>query len=181
MQHTTSKMKQELVLDYAQSFGNTVKEGLKRTTTWATHYFTSKKLYYPIPTNVVSFWNIPLLRLLPPLTTVSMSNVHQDFMREWARDNGKSVCQRTVRQETTKYKSGTLPLNMYHSEEQIGEKVKFDDAGDDEEDLVDEYSSQSSSRDSDADIGEELRNQNWSFLKTSRSGRNISVNQKYGL
>ena len=110
-----------------------------------------------------------------------MSDVHQDFMREWARDNGKCVCQRTVRQETTKYKSGTLPLNMYQSEEQIGEKVKFDSAGDDEEDPVDEYSSQSSSSDSDADIDEELRNQNWSFLITTRSDRIISVNQKYGL
>ena len=30
---------------------------------------------------------------------------------------------------------------MYQSEEQIGEKVKFDGAGDDEEDPVDEYSS----------------------------------------
>ena len=74
-------------------------------------------------------------------------------------------------------------LNMYRSEEQIGEKVKFDGAGDDEEDPVDEYSSQSSSSDFDADIDEEaeLRNQNWSFLRTTRSGQNISVNQKYGL
>ena len=83
---------------------------------------------------------------MPPLTSVSMNDVHQDVMREWARDNGKSVRQRTVRQETTKYKSGTLPLNMYQSEEQTGEKVKFDGAG--------EYSSQSSS--SDSDVDEEL-------------------------
>ena len=80
------------------------------------------------------------------------------LMREWARDNGQSVRQRTVRQETTKYKSGTLPLNMHQSEEQIGEKVKFDGAADDEEDPVDEYSSQSSSSDSDADIDEEVTN-----------------------
>ena len=37
------------VLDYARSFGNTVKEGLKRTTIWSTYYFTTKKSYYPIP------------------------------------------------------------------------------------------------------------------------------------
>ena len=29
-----------------------------------------------------------------------MSGVHQDFMREWSRDNGKTVGQGTVRQET---------------------------------------------------------------------------------
>ena len=70
---------------------------------------------------------------------------------------------------------------MYQSEEQIGEKVKFDGAGDDEEDPVDEYSSQSSSSNSDADVDEELRNQNWSFLRTTRPRQNISVNQKCGL
>ena len=56
-------------------------------------------------------------------------------------------------------------------------------AGDDEVDPVDEYSSQSSSSDFDADTDEEaeLRNQNWLLLRTTRSGWNISVNQKYGL
>ena len=29
--------------------------------------------------------------------------------------HGKTCCQRTVRQETTKFKAGTLPLNMYLS------------------------------------------------------------------
>ncbi|KAK2559170.1 hypothetical protein P5673_018305 [Acropora cervicornis] len=34
------------VFDYARGFGNTAKEGLKRTTRWAAHYFTNKKSYY---------------------------------------------------------------------------------------------------------------------------------------
>jgi len=34
-------------------------------------------------------------------------------MREWAVQHAKCVRQRTVRQETTKFKAGTLPLNMY--------------------------------------------------------------------
>ena len=61
---------------------------------------------------------------------------------------------------------------MYRSEKQIGEKVKFDGASDDEEDPVDEYSSQSSSSNFDAAIDEEaeLRNQNWLLLRTTRSG-----------
>ena len=62
-----------------------------------------------------------------------MSDVHQDFMREWARNNGKTMRQRTVRQETTKYKSGTLPLNMYKTEEEIGEKLEFDRASEERE------------------------------------------------
>ena len=44
--------------------------------------------------------------------------------------------QKTVRQETTKYKSGTLPLNMYQTEEQIGEKLQFDGASEEREEAI---------------------------------------------
>ena len=74
--HATHHLKHDAgayALDYARSFGNTVKEGLKRTTMWSAYYFTNKKSYYPIPTNSLRFWDIPLL---PPLPAVSMSNVH---------------------------------------------------------------------------------------------------------
>ena len=58
-------------------------------------------------------------------------------MREWEeRTNGKTLRQRTVRQETTKYKSGTLPLNMYQNEEQIREKLQFDGASEDREEAT---------------------------------------------
>ena len=108
---TITSMKQVLnVIDYARGFGNTGKEGLKGTTRWAAHYFTNKKSYYSVPSNSISFWDIPFL---PPLPTVLMNDEDQERMREWARNNEKSVRQRTVRQETTKYKAGTLPLNMY--------------------------------------------------------------------
>ena len=121
--HTTHHHKHEAgahVIDYARGFGNTAKEGLKRTTRWGAHYFTNKKSYYPVPSNSISFWDIPFL---PPLPTVQMDDEDQERMREWARNNGKSVRQRTVRQETTKYKAGTLPLNMYERKQQIGENT----------------------------------------------------------
>jgi len=58
-------------------------------------------------------------------------------MREWEeRNNGKTLRQRTVRQETTKYKSGTLPLNMCQNEEQIREKLQFDGASEDREEAI---------------------------------------------
>ena len=64
---------------------------------------------------------VKILRYSLTTTTASCidERVHQDFMREWARNFGKTVGQGTVRQETTKYKSDTLPLNMYQTEEQI--------------------------------------------------------------
>ena len=55
-----------------------------------------------------------------------MDEKDQERMREWAHNNGKSVRQRTVRQETTKYKAGTLPLNMYKRKQTIGEKIQFE-------------------------------------------------------
>ncbi|CAH3190892.1 unnamed protein product [Porites evermanni] len=37
-------------------------------------------------------------------------------MRSWAKKHGKSVRQRNVRQDNTKDRAGTLPLNLYESE-----------------------------------------------------------------
>ena len=56
-------------IDYARGFGSTAKEGLKKTTWRAAHYFTNKKSYYPMPSNSISFWDIPFL---PPLPTVQI-------------------------------------------------------------------------------------------------------------
>lgn len=46
-------------------------------------------------------------------------------MIEWAATNGKAVRQRSVRQETTMFKAGTLPLNMYRSSEYPKDKISF--------------------------------------------------------
>ena len=88
--HATHHHKHEAgahVIDYTRGFGNTAKEGLKRTTRWAAHYnFTNKRSYYPVPSNSISLWDIPFLPLLP---TVQMDDEDQERMREWAR--GKRV------------------------------------------------------------------------------------------
>ena len=94
--------------------------------------------------------------------------------------------QRTVRQETTKYKSGTLPLNMYQTEEQIGEKLQFDGASEDREEGQKEIEGDKYSDESGSDPGsdlsdDELTRQNLSFLRPTRSGRNVSINNKYGV
>ena len=111
-----------------------------------------------------------------------MSDVHQDFMSEWARNNGKTAQQRTVTQETKKYETGTLPLNMYQTEEQIGEQLPFDGASEEREKAIegDKYSDESVT-DPDSYLNDdEFPRQNLSFLRTTSSGRNISFNKKYG-
>ena len=54
-----------------------------------------------------------------------MSSADHDLIRNWAKSHGKCVRQRTVRQETTKYRAGTLPLNMYQTAVQRGERLEF--------------------------------------------------------
>ena len=55
---------------------------------------------------------------------MSQLNARQkDHTREWASDNERAVRQRRVRQETTKFKAGTFPLNMYRSSYTPAEKV----------------------------------------------------------
>ena len=44
-------------------------------------------------------------------------------MLGWAANNGKAIRQRTVRQETTKFKAGTLPRNLYATSAQSTEKM----------------------------------------------------------
>ena len=65
--HATHHFKQPSavhMLEYARSFGNTVKESLKRTTKWAAHYFTHPASYYPIPeNNNICFWQVPKLEI----------------------------------------------------------------------------------------------------------------------
>ena len=46
-------------------------------------------------------------------------------MIEWATTNGKAVRQRSVREETTMFKAGTLRLNMYRTSDYPKDKVSF--------------------------------------------------------
>ena len=53
-------------------------------------------------------------------------------MKEWAQEHGKSVRQRSARQETTKKKAGTLPLSMYRRPQPILDDVHNDENEDGE-------------------------------------------------
>ena len=71
-----------------------------------------------------------------------MCDKDQITMRQWAKDRGRAVRQRTVRQNNTMYSAGTLPLHMYH-----GEAIQFEDL--DSEAVASE--SQESEYDSDSE------------------------------
>ena len=80
--------------------------------------------------------NYPVLRQSTPLNAIpkldhlkaqrQLNRREKELMVEWATTNGKAVRQRSVRQETTMFKAGTLPLNMYRSSDYPKDKVSFD-------------------------------------------------------
>ena len=103
-------------LQYARDFGATMLESAKRMTRWSAYYFTHSSSYYPPPSTQICLSDIPKMQQ-PKKPSVSIND--QKLTRQWAKDHGKCVRQCTVRQETTKFKAATLPLNMYESAKQI--------------------------------------------------------------
>ena len=139
------------MLEYAQSFGSIVKESLKRTMKWAADYFTSAKSHYLIPDVGAQFKDLPVMAPLPvghcqPEDVVTMKNWVAPF---------RPVRQRTVRQEMTKDKAGTLPIAFYLNEERtnvVAEEIILDDVDENvHENEANESDASSQNDDSDDD------------------------------
>ena len=97
------------VLQYARDFASIMKESLKRSTKWAAKYYTHPKSYYPVPET-----NMPLCDItgLKKMEQRAMAKDDEEVMRGWA-EPFRPLRQRTVRDETTKDKAGTLPPLLY--------------------------------------------------------------------
>ena len=89
-------------LHYAREFGTTALESAKRMTQWSAFYFTHSTSYFPVPSTQIHLQDFP--RMTEQNLPV-MNSADQDLMRNWANTHGNCVRQRTVRQETTIYKS----------------------------------------------------------------------------
>ena len=186
-------------LYYARDFGSTALELAKRMTQWSAFYFIHTTSYYPVPSTQIHLQDFPRMseQSLP-----FMSSADQDLMRNWANTHGKCVRQRTVRQETTKYKAGTLPLNMYQTATHQGERLEFEEqpglsedegregastSRDPGGDQQSEYDDDSSDSDSDDFVVEEdgavhhTQNSELGFLfeaPRTRSGRIVKTSNK---
>ena len=123
-------------LEYARNFGNAVKEGLKRTTSWAAHYYTNPKSWYPLPERSIPYSSVLVSK---PDKAETLNSQDISTMREWAHTYGAAVRQRTVRQETTMAKAGTLPAYLYQQEVQPGERIAFLDGVEEPEQEEIEY------------------------------------------
>ena len=90
---------------------------------WSAYYFTHDKSYYPVLRQSTPLNAIPKLEQLKARR--ELNRQEKDLMIEWATNNGKAARQRSVRQETTMFKAGTLPLNMYRTSDYPKDKVSF--------------------------------------------------------
>ena len=110
-------------MQYARNLANTVYESIKRVVPWSVYYFTHDKSYYPVLRQSTPLNAIPKLEHLKARR--ELNRQEKDLIIEWATNNGKVARQRSVRQETTMFKAGTLPLNMYRTSDYPRNKVSF--------------------------------------------------------
>ena len=118
------------------------------------------------------------------------------IMRQWASTNGAVVRQRSVRQETTMAKAGTLPEPAYNLDlvpinqsfiqiENTSPVEKRHEDEDDNEDEMIEYESDSeddeidNTSDGNMQFSEVSRHSTFLIGGRSRFGRNIRLNNRY--
>ena len=106
-------------------------------------------------------------------------------MLEWAANIGKAIRQRTVRQETTKFKAGTLPLNMYATSTQSTEKIIIEHVEEDYHEESEHDEEQESENDTESESNllptvDSDQEDEMTFLGavTNRSGRTVHIASK---
>ena len=114
-QHAVTHFKKETftLYEYAQIFGSSVEEGVKRVTPWSAHYYTHPSSYYLAePSAAGQLVSVEI----PKPVGERLSRNEEAEMRLWAKRFGKYVRQRNVRQDNTMDRAGTLPLNLYETQ-----------------------------------------------------------------
>ena len=107
-------------------------ESAKRMARLSAYYFTQPSSYCPVPSSQIDWKDFPRME---PLKSPLMSPEDKKLMRKWARDHVKCVRQRT---DTTKYKAGTLPLNMYQTSgtlQSLGEGIVWPSEHDEDQNV----------------------------------------------
>ena len=116
--HVTTQVKYVLMNQphYTREFITSVKEALKRTHPWPAYYFTSRKGSCCPPTESCIDFRELLLVLLKKATPVYIAVSDKKKLRTWADSytRADAVRQRTLRQETTMTKTGTIPHHLYY-------------------------------------------------------------------
>lgn len=79
--HAASHFKHETftVFQYAQDFGTIVNESVKRTSRWASKYYTHDRSHYPFPQSAVP---LSAVAMMAPLPSEGITPGMEDQMKE---------------------------------------------------------------------------------------------------
>ena len=99
-------------------------------------------------------------------------------MLEWAKNNREAIRQQTVCQETSKFKAGTLSLNMYATSAQSTEKIIIEHVEEDHHEKSEHDEEQESECDTES-VGSDQEDEMTFFRAvTTRSGRTVRIASK---
>ena len=104
-----------LIMEYAQQLLPTVKETLKRITSGCFKYYTNRQSYYPLPDSAVSLEDLQFPKKCVRGKTSVISSEDKILLQSWRRKYCPGVRQKTVRQQSTMYSAGTLPISCYEA------------------------------------------------------------------
>ena len=114
-----------VVLEFGNQFLPTCWELLKRISTTAFVYFTSKKLHYALTSRVgehrLTFPKKSHKVTISKRQRKEVMNQNQSAVRELG---GQSVPQNTTRRQFCMYKAGTIPLDLYENEKMAPMKAE---------------------------------------------------------
>ena len=134
-------------LDYCRDFGKAMRESIQANNKLVCQILQPyRKSYYPIPKLAM---NLSANAKLNPIPVVSLDKTSILKMREWASEHGQCVRQLTVKQQTTKFSAGTLPMSAY------GLNLQQDPLNSICEEFIEEYDSDSDSSLSSPQLSED--------------------------
>ncbi|CAC5417468.1 unnamed protein product [Mytilus coruscus] len=113
-----------MVLQYGQQLLSTAKKTIKRRTNTGYHYYTHRSSFYPLPEQSPAF-SLMEFPKKDRKQQSSLSADEKDDLMSFRKDYCQSVRQKTVRQQSTMYNAGTLPLNCYEEPEARSEQIEM--------------------------------------------------------
>ena len=89
-------------------------------------YYTNAKSHYPRVKSDLRYSELP--KISPP-SSAQLTKPQVQEMRDWRIKHGQSVPQKTVRNMSTKDNRGTLPINLYLTEQPTSQPFDFGKIG----------------------------------------------------
>ena len=115
-----------LQLQFDFRFSRALKEHLKQMCKTKFCYYTNAKSHYPRVKSDLRYSELP--KMFPP-SSAQLTKPQVQEMRDWRIKHGQSVPQKTVRNMSTKDNPGTLPINLYLTEQPTSQPFDFSKIG----------------------------------------------------